>query len=280
MNIALVSFASQKWESAAFRFLNQATNTKIFSSIKVFTEDELRNKTLFFQDNEQFVKNHPLGFGGWVWKPYILNWAFDEYADADYIMYLDIGSEFNFNSITIKRFYEYIEMAKKYNVFAFRNRDLEQNLTHCSVIDNIYSEAKDSRQFEANTLIFKNNNFAKEIVLEWLFFCREKDYFNINPINKYQCCKYWGGTHLHDQSILSCILKKRNIEGLSDEASWYLPGYSVSTSIKYNSSNYPIFTARNPYSYSIKDKCLGYKEFYICRHSDDNSMCEERLQVR
>lgn len=280
MRIALVSFASQQWEDAAYRFLSQAKNTNIFSNIKIFTENSLNSETSFFKENKDFVVNHPLGFGGWIWKPYIIDWAFNQYKNADYIMYLDIGSEFNINSKTIKRFYEYVLLAENDGVFAFRNRDLEQNLTHCSVIDRIYPEAKNSRQFEANTLILKNNKFVKDIISEWLFFCCDQNYFNINPVNKHQCCEYWGGTHLHDQSVLSCVLKKNNINGISDEASWYLPGYSVSTSIEYNSSNYPIFTARNPYKYSVKDKCLGYKEFYICRHLDNNSACEERLQIR
>ena len=280
MKISLVSFASAKWQPAADRFLKQAKNTNIFSDIKIFNEHELNSHTSFFKENTAFLESHPSGFGGWIWKPYIINWAFDNYKDSEYIMYLDIGSEFNINENTIKRFYHYIDIAKNDGIFAFVNRDLEQNLTHCSVIDNIYPEAKNSRQFEANTLILKNDNFSKTIILDWLTICREKDYFNINPNDRYQCCNYWGGTHLHDQSVLSCILKKNKINGISDEGSWYLPAYSISESIIENKSKYPIFTARNPYSYSVINNCLGYKEFYICYHSNSNTVCPERIQVR
>lgn len=279
IKISLVSFASDSWSKAAKRFIDQANNTKIFTNIKIFDENFLEHKTLFFKENSNFLKIHPLGFGGWVWKPYILEWAFKEFYDSDYIMYLDIGSEFNINENSIKRFYDYVEYANNNNIFGFRNRDLEQNLTHCSVIENIYSGAKNTRQFEANTLIFKNNIDSLNVIKEWKNFCLENNYFNIYPKDLYNCCNMWGGTHLHDQSILSCLLKNKNIEGVSDEASWYLPGYSISPLVSENIKKYPIFTARNPFNYSIIKKCVKYKEFSICQHNK-NKICKDFLVVR
>lgn len=278
--ISLVSFFSTSWEKAGKRFLEQAKDTNLFYNIKVFTEDSLEKETKFFADNKEFIAKHRHGFGGWIWKPYIIEWAFNTYTDSDYIMYLDIGSEFNINEDTIDRFYDYVSIAEKDTVFGFRNRDLEQNLTHCSVIENIYSGAKDSRQFEANTLIFKNNKDSVNIVSDWLNNCLDNNYFNISPTDRYNCCEYWGGTHLHDQSTLSCILKKNKIEGISDEGSWYFPGNSISTSISKNRKKYPLFTARNPFEFTLVDKCLGYKDSFICQHSDNNDKCDTRIQVR
>lgn len=281
MNISLVSFASKSWENAGYRFLSQATSTGIFSNIKIFTEEDLNKDTAFFLENQEFVNLHPMGFGGWVWKPYVINWAFSNFTNSDYIMYLDIGSEFNINKNTVGRFYDYVATANQEGIFAFRNRDLEQNLTHCSVIDNIYSEAKNSRQFEANSLIFTNNQTSRMIVSDWLNSCVDNNYFNVNPVDRYNCCEYWGGTHLHDQSVLSCILKKNNIKGVSDEASWYLPGHSVYSTMSQNRLNYPLFTARNPFKQSIIDKdCIKYKEFSTCIHTSDFETCRDIITVR
>jgi hypothetical protein len=281
MKVSLISFASKSWENAAARFLSQAQSTGLFSNIKIFTESTLDRDTNFFLENKEFISRHPAGFGGWIWKPYILNWAMLNLTDSDFVMYLDIGSEFNINKQTASRFFEYISIAGKDNVFAFRNRDLEQNLTHCSVIENIYPEAKGSRQFEANSLIFKNNKKSSDIISDWLHSCINNDYFNIDPKDRYSCCEYWGGTHLHDQSILSCILKKNKIEGVSDEASWYLPGYSVYGSINQNRQKYPLFTARNPFKHSIiNEDCISYKEFSTCMHKDTEEACKSLVIVR
>jgi len=280
-NITLVAFATDNWSNAAKRFYDQATKTNIFSNIYIVDEETMKKDTDFFKYHLEFTKECSTGFGGYIWKPYILESAFKKFPESDFFMYLDIGSEFNINKNTISRFYEYVSNADKNNIFAFVNRDNERCLSQCSVIDRIYSDAKYSNQFEANTLIFKNNLFSLNIIKEWKEKCVEDNYFNVFPNPKIKCCEYAGEgeslIHIYDQSVLSCILKKYAIAGVLDEASWYLPSASVSEDIRLNVKKYPIFTARNPFLYSVIGKCVQYKNFPICYH---DTLCDDIIHVR
>lgn len=282
MKTTLVSFGNRPWENAIKRLSAQAKDSLLFNNIFILNEETLDKETSFNKENYDilFPPMSVPGYGLWLWKSYILEKAFEKFPDSDFFMYLDSGSELNITEKTKKRFYDYVEIADSKNIFGFRNNDVEANLSHCSVIDRIYIEGKHTLQFEANTLIFKNNNASLDIIKEWKSLCRENKYRNILTLGSKKCCDLYGH-HLHDQSVLSCLLKKNGIEGIYDEGSWYLPSHSVSSSMEENRDKYPIFTARNPFDYSIVDRnCLRYKEFSTCRHYDGAYDCQDTLVVR
>ncbi len=279
MKVTLIAFGNKKFAEAIDRFKSQAKSLNFFTNIYVLDEESLGKETDFIKDNYGFINSEVPGYGAWIWKSYIIEKAFEKFSNSDFFMYLDSGSEFNVNEKTIGRFTEYFNIADKVGLFAFRNRDQEANLSHCSVIDRIFPEAKHTLQFEANTLIFKNTKKNLSLIKEWKSLCIENNYWNVNPYS-YKCCDLFGAS-LHDQSVLSCLLKREGYEGIPDEASWYLPSYSVYDTISSNRLKYPIFTARNPFNYSIINKdCLRYKEFSTCKHNDENFDCEQTLKVR
>jgi hypothetical protein len=277
-NITLISFYTEEWKNAYRRFYKHAKDLNIFSNFCILNSVELEKETNFETINKLLINNNPTGFGLFLWKSYIIEYAFNKFPESDYFFYLDIGTEFNINKKTINRLYEYVEDANKNSIFAFRNRDLEENLTHCTVIDNVYPNARNSKQFNAGALILKNNDTSLNIIKEWKKECVKDNYYNLldNKIDK--CCSSWDGDHLHDQSVLSCILKKHGIDGIIDEADWYIPGESTSKSISKNRNQYPLFFARNPFLKSILYKeCINYKQFTTCKHGNN---CPNVLTVR
>ncbi len=277
-NITLVSFYTKDLKNAYRRFLKHGMHTDLFTNYYILGEEELENNTKYISNNKDLIDNSFIGFGYYLFKPYLIESVFNKFPTSDYFFYLDIGTEFNINKKTIDRFYEYIDIAKKDNIFGFKNRDLEKNLTHCSVINNIYPNANKDRQFNSGTIIFKNNNFSLNFVKEWKDECMKNNYYNISPTNKVFCCNDWSGINMYEQSVLSCLLKKYKIEGISDEADWYLPNYSIYNSISDNRNKYPIFSARNPFLKSILYKeCIKYREFTTCKHKMG---CSNTITVR
>jgi hypothetical protein len=131
-------------------------------------------------------------------------------------------------------------------------------------------------QFEANTLILKNTKNNLDIIKYWKEKNVENNYYNVNP-SKEKCCDLFG-LHVWDQPVLSCILKKNGFKGVPDEASWYLPSQSIYSSMEKNINSYPLFTARNPFSYSLIGRCVKYKEHLLCKHNDIN--CPEMIKTR
>jgi hypothetical protein len=194
-------------------------------------------------------------------------------------MYLDAGSELNVKPSTEKRFNEYFSIADDRGLFAWTNRDNEERLSRCSVIDRIYPPARGTSQFEGGTLIFKNTQWSLDLITQWKYESMRDNYYNVNPQYSEPCCEYFG-SHLAEQSVLSCILKKEGIAGIHDEASWYLPSHSVFNDVKSNRDAYPLFSARNKTGKSLIDKdCIAYKEHIVCIHGLGSS-CAELARVR
>ena len=286
----IVVFGNKKYYNSLERFCKQAKNVGIFYNIYAVDEMVLKNDTLFYVENEYILNSDIEGYGGWIWKPYIIESAFKKFPDSDFFLYIDCGAEININYKTIKRFHEYIEIANNDNVLAFRNREEERRLAHCSVIDNIFPEGRDSKQFEANFILLKNNSFSLEIIKEWKHECRNNNYYNILTFDKGQCCDLFG-FHLHDQPVLSLLLKKININGIPDEAGWYFPSQTISINARDNIKKYPFFMARNPFGYSVLGKCVAYKtanksavnrqgsEFKVCMNGIPEK-CNNFIRVR
>jgi len=277
MNITFISFASNSWKNSFTRIKSQIDGLEIFSNIVLFDEHMLKNKTNFYEENKTIFNVFPKAYGGGIWKPYIIEKCFEIYPETDLFFYSDSGNEFFFNAENKNRFNQYTEKAIRDSFLAFRGPVLENKYSHCSVINEIYPNAKDTKQFNSGTLFIKNNKVGKKIIEDWKYFCIKDNYRLI--LCEEKCCDDFY-TNIYDQSILSCILKKYNIEGIQDECDWFLsPPMSKEKNIK-KIQGYPIFNARNPYKYSIIDKCLKYHDGVKCVHFDNDKYCEDTVILR
>jgi len=68
-------------------------------------------------------------------------------------------------------------------------------------------------------LVFKNNDFARNFVSEWLDFCQNEEILTDNP-NKFGDNYPGYYDHRHDQSILSLLAIKHKIKPLVDPSEW------------------------------------------------------------
>lgn len=262
MKIVAISFGNGKWNNALKRLQDQVISTKIFEEIFIVNEfniDEFCPE--WHIENLEMIKSHSyLGYGEWLWKPYLLERFFELNRDADYIVYIDSGTEINvdFNNKTRQRFQDYVKEAGKNNIFAFRNRDLETKFAHCETIDAIYPKAKETPGFHAGFLIFKNNEFSLNLVKEWKRWGTRDNYkYLLQHYNPVKCCDDYLRC-IGDQSILGCLLKLHGIEGIKDEGDWYHEGYSIFNNISDNLNSYPLFFARNFNQESVLNNCVVY----------------------
>jgi len=290
MKITLVVFGNEKYSDSLQRLYRQAKHAGIFSNIYLVNESVLMQDTDFYEENPNILNEDLSGYGGWLWKSYIIESAFKKFPESDFFLYVDCGVEININNKTVSRFFDYIRIADNDNIMAFRNREQERQLGHCSVIDNIFPEGKDTKQFEANFILLKNNSFSLKIIKEWQNECRKNNYYNLLTYDKMQCCELFA-FHISDQTILSLVLKKNGIEGIPDEAGWYFPSPTISINIKENMQRYPFFMARNPFGTSMLGKCVAYKtsnksafgrkngEFRVCM-SGTPEECNNFIRVR
>lgn len=57
---------------AAVRLANQVKELKLFDEIIVYTGNNLKEDTEFWNKHSEFILNNRRGFGYWLWKPYII----------------------------------------------------------------------------------------------------------------------------------------------------------------------------------------------------------------
>jgi hypothetical protein len=195
-NIAIIAYASGE------PYLSEAYNLKVLcdkSNIKfiLYTFEWLK-KTDFYKQNKKLLNSKKSGYC--AWKPYIILDALETY---DKVLYLDSSMLFNPEI-----------------VLGYINSDKTISATETPLLNSLYTKKEtfkimncdseeywDSKQVWAgNVLVDKSK---KHIIEEWLYYCKQIDCINDNYNYYYdKDVRY----HLFDQSILSILFKKHNIE--------------------------------------------------------------------
>jgi hypothetical protein len=276
MKIALLSFSTDDWSESIERAKDYNDNQIFYKKI-LLTQSTIEEYVPDFYFKNRYIidnyKEYP--FMGNTWKSDIIKTAFEKEKDVDFFLYSDSGNEFNINSETINRFYEYFSLADDLGILSMINRDSEKTLSHCSVINRIYPEAANTNQRNTGTLFIKNNKKSLDVINEWDFYIKNNNYENIITSNE-KCCNYFY-KNLYDQSVLSCVLKKNKIAGIPDELDWYFESEKVYDSLEDNLKKYPIFNARNKNKYSLLNKCVKYhnsaKHIKLCNKFGTNEDC-------
>lgn len=258
-----IGVGAANYENAARRLSKEATKSNYFSSVITETNSTLKqNHGDFLDCHSKFInENLKLGYGNFLWKPYLVNHWMNRIPEGDGLLYLDSGCSFNLKSYEAKkRFKEYMETALIHGslVTQLRNGQFDiDDLTEKSWTTAELAEAmeisegsKNSNQIQAGILFLINNSKNREIVKKWWDFCVVEDYkylqnsFFENPRGVFR-------QNRHDQSIFSCLAKKFEMYAIPDETYFYPEWYS-------NGRNYPIWAMRNRSGLSKNSSLIKY----------------------
>lgn len=252
MNWNFLTFGagSLEMERAARRLSKQASDTGFFTKNYVVTEKTLKYEHFdFFRENEAFIKNNPIGYGLWKWKPYIVQSYLSKIESGDGLLYLDAGCQFNFSSPkAIHRFYELFWLAEqKSGLFYQLKSDIsnefffaEYKWTKPEVFKRIpiAESQRVTGQIQGGILFLVKNEKTMKLVSDWKYFCNFQESILLsNPMSlsalpeKFQA-------HRNDQSILSVLLKKLDFYAIPEETYWS-PNWQV------DGKDYPIWALRN-----------------------------------
>ncbi len=178
----------------------------------------------FFEKNK-FILNQPRGAGYWLWKPYFIEKVLEKSNEGDIVFYVDSGNIFLNDPSFL-----YEKIDEKNGIILFDNRDGMQNgesaqnfisckkdcfvLMSCDSDNYIFG-----KHLNASYQIYKKNNFVMDFINEYLHFCQDITILTDTPNqhgNNYP--GYYD--HRHDQSVLSLLSIKYNIEPLVDPSEW------------------------------------------------------------
>ena len=97
--VKFISFGgpSSNYHRAVNRIIHEANNTKLFTSVKGYTDIDLKNDNIFWSNHGKFLENNKRGYGYWLWKPYLIKKNLDTMNEDDILFYADAGCHFELN---------------------------------------------------------------------------------------------------------------------------------------------------------------------------------------
>jgi hypothetical protein len=169
------------------------------------------------------ILSKPRGAGYWLWKPYFIHKVLCSIADGDIVFYVDAGNVF----LQDPSF-----LYNKFNkdIILFDNRDgmsngkAAQNFISCKrdtfvLMDCDSAEYINGVHLNASYQIYKKSNASVSFVKTYLDYCVNEQIITDAPnLHGDNYPGYYD--HRHDQSILSLLAIKNNIEPLIDPSEW------------------------------------------------------------
>jgi hypothetical protein len=206
MNKTLITFATTDFE--------EKRNFTVNSMSHFFQKNvnySLSDMNINFIEENNYILSLPRGAGYWLWKPYfILKYLNSSNLENEMIVYCDSGDYIS--DATLEKAEKFLQdnscLFVKGN---FINKQWTKR--DCFVLMNCDDEIYwNNGQVYASISFWKNTEFSRSILKEWLDFCKNKniltDLDNICEKNNFDDFI----DHRHDQSVFTNIAIKNNLK--------------------------------------------------------------------
>jgi len=177
IKVHFITFANTGYVSPE-RILEQAKSSGYFTSRQVYTEVDIEE--LINRHKSYFKRTSKVGFGHFMWKPFIILNKLSKIPDGDFLFYSDLGTHINVNDNASVKFNEYLykllnedslfgvwETSKAYNA---------QGLATATVIDAYFPQFADLQSWiyvYAGSLFILNCPESRRILEDWLMLCEK-----------------------------------------------------------------------------------------------------------
>ena len=205
MNWYLVNYADENFKNQQ-EFLNKIHGEDF--NLQSYTRTWLET-TDFYQENKEIL-NDKVGAGWWIWKPYVILETMKNAQEGDLIVYCDCGDMF---SPGLKSYVQSSIGEEDLCLLLVGNsKNKEFTKRDCFVLMDCDEEDYwNSAQLEAGFMVWKVSEKSKEIVSEWLRYCKDPRIINNDPsVLKEELPEF--KEHRNDQSIITNLAVR---EGLS-----------------------------------------------------------------
>jgi hypothetical protein len=218
MSIHFITYGDDNFKKSRERICGEATNTKWFSTIKYYTNNDYNLD--FYNKNKEILDNK-IGGGFWIWKPYFIKKHLDLINDNDYLVYLDSGCTINKDGY--KRFKEYLDIVKNHNTgiiaFQYTNNYFIEKVWNTNEIFNYFNvkdnkKITDSFQILGGVQIIQKKQTSVEIINKWYSVITDNINLFTNYYNENQDKSYFKDNR-NDQSVQSVIKKLYNCPVIS-----------------------------------------------------------------
>jgi hypothetical protein len=204
--IKILTFAKGNFINSQNILKNHLDNLGIKNQ-KHLTDNDLDEE---FLNKYNHILSQKRGFGYCIWKPYIILNELNKIKDNEILIYLDSTDhpEKIFFDIIIEHFKlnDYLFLNRGFNHGQWTKRDTFV-LMKCDS-----PEYHNHVQLEAGVMGLKNTEYNNQLIKEWFNYCTYENILtetpnisNLSNVNSFR-------EHRYDQSILTNLIIKRNIE--------------------------------------------------------------------
>ena len=205
MNIYFTCFSDKKYIETRKQLCERAS--KVFDGVFEYDYDKFLTKTDFYQENIEIL-SQKRGCGYWLWKPYIIIEIMKKVNQNDVVFYMDSADMFKTEIIGfLKKHFSKNDILLLDGVWL--NKCWTKfdcfHIMNCNEI-----QYKNVIQLEAGVCGFKKTSLTKKVLLEWLYYCQNKNVIT-DDVNIYGQNDPNFVDHRHDQSILTNLKVKYNL---------------------------------------------------------------------
>lgn len=206
ITFAAGEFNGKKYKSFAENLIKQAKNTKLFSHTVLYDDDYLKNDKEFWGKHGNFILNGiKVGYGYWLWKPFVIKKAFENMLDGDVLLYLDCCCE-----IDVRKSKEIEKLAKKLEKDLIADcLSVSPDKYYCKMdlVKYLNLDSEINKQMhQAGALMFYKCKKTTDFVNNWYSVCCNHNLIDNSP-SKAKNNPYFRA-HRNDQSIYSLLVKQ------------------------------------------------------------------------
>lgn len=182
------------------------------NNVKIIIFEKKDIDSAFMEKNNDIL-TEPTGGGYWLWKPYIINETLMKLEENDILFYLDSNYYFTEDFTDL-----YSHFMLKNDILVWKNKPNEpvwfmKNWCKMDVIlkYNMYEKVfvENVEDCWAGALVLKKNENTIGFIKEWLTMCCIYENITNSPSQNEDDLVFY--EHRHDQSLLSILLHKYNI---------------------------------------------------------------------
>lgn len=231
MRTYLVNFATPEFFRSR-RSLNKTAIGHGIDEVISYTRENILGSE-FYKENRAIL-DQKRGAGYWLWKPYVILEALNKVDPGDIVMYSDAGTD------VIGSLEPLFKICEREGILLFQvhgNKNKYWTKRDCFISMGC-DDARyfDSEQVQGGLQLYLCNTRSKKFVTEWLGYCRRDNLITDCP-NILGEDNFPGFLeHRHDQSILSLLAAKWNLNIYRDPSQ---SGTPLIHDSKFAESNYP-----------------------------------------
>jgi len=206
--IHLITFANKEPFISGQKKLDSTYKNGEITSHTMWNQYKIYNTEFYNQNSNIIEKYKSIGFGLFIWKPYIILEKLNKIEYGEFIYYQD-SSRYDFSGIkqNIQPVCEYmnsnlIDLLPGFLINTYNKFLIKPECLRCMGYDN-NNDFLNSFHYQTSPMILKKTSKTLEFIEEWLKYCKIPECI-IKNTPYHQC----------DQAILNILLDKYNFKGL------------------------------------------------------------------